>query len=62
MWTLFDPRTESGIETGRATTEGGLSANEDKGGAPSTAEQILFLTDSTRGFDGGVSSCRTMMH
>ena len=57
MWTLFDPRPESGTETGRAVTRGDLSPNEDGRGVPSTEEQVLFLVDNVRSFDGGANSC-----
>ena len=57
MWTLFDPRTESGTETGRAATIGGISANEDERGVPTTEEQVLFLVDNARSFDSSANSC-----
>ena len=57
MWTLFDPRPESGTETERAVTRGDLSSNEDGRGVPSTKEHVLFLVDNVRSFDGGANSC-----
>ena len=58
MWTLFDPKAESGTETGRSVAQSALSLAEGEHAINSTAEKVLFLMEKPNGPDSRANLCR----
>ena len=57
MWTLYDPRIESGGESPLRSAKSSVSPNEKGHGARSTAEQLLFLMENIGNTRNNAETC-----